>query len=156
MICGHINNLEQDKPTLAQSLVKGLEYLKNTDFSKLEPGKYEIEGSTIYALVQHNQTAPKLERKVEAHRKYIDIQYLSSGEEIIGFALSNPANEVSEDLLEQKDAIFFKTAKDETDLVLTKGMYAILFPTDLHRPGCTYHNSLAVTKVVVKVAVSSI
>jgi biofilm protein TabA len=61
-----------------------------------------------------------------------------------------------ENLLDQKDALFFKTIKDEIDLILTPGMYAVFFPTDVHRPGCVYKTTASVRKVVVKVSVESL
>jgi YhcH/YjgK/YiaL family protein len=155
MIFGSIQNLEQDRKTLSKALIKGLEYLRNTDLSALPAGKYEIDGSSMFALVQDNQTAPRAERKAETHRKYIDIQYVHSGSEIIGYGLANPGNEISDDQLELKDAIFYKNVEDEMELILTDGMYAIFFPTDVHRPGCVYGASSPVRKVVVKVEVGS-
>lgn len=41
MIFGSLQNLDQDRKALAKPLVKGLEYLKNTDFAKLENGRIE-------------------------------------------------------------------------------------------------------------------
>ena len=156
MIFGSIQNLERDRITLPNALLRGLDYLRDTDFSKLPAGKYDIEGTGMVALVQDNLTAPRVERKAEAHRKYIDIQYVLSGTEIIGYGLANSANEVLDDKLEEKDAIFFRNIKQEIDLILTGGMYAIFFPTDVHRPGCVHGEPSQVRKVVVKVLVSSL
>ena len=156
MIFGNIQNLDSDKQILPKIVVNGLEYLKTTDFTKLAAGKYEIDGTALFALVQDNQTAPKAERRAEIHRKYIDIQYIHSSSEIIGFGLANPANVVLENLLDQKDAIFFKDIKDEMELVLTAGMYAIFSPSDVHRPGCIYVSAAPVRKIVVKVAVAGL
>jgi YhcH/YjgK/YiaL family protein len=156
MIFGSIQNLERDRKTVPKILLKGLDYIKNTDLSTLPAGRYEIDGNSMFVLVQDNQTAPKAERKAEAHSKYIDIQYVFSGSEIIGYGLSNPENEVSDDQLAQKDAIFFRNIKNEMDLILTSGMYAIFFPADVHRPGCVHSAPSQVRKVVVKVAVSSL
>jgi biofilm protein TabA len=153
MIFGNIHNLEHDKEILPKALVRGLEYLKKTDIANLAPGKHEIEGNTLFALVQDNQTAPRSDRKAEIHRKYVDIQYIHSGSEIIGYGMVNPANDVLENLLDQKDALFFKNVKDEIDLIMTPGMYAIFFPADIHRPGCIHETAELVRKVVVKVAV---
>ena len=156
MIFGNIQNLEQDRKTLPAALLRGLDYIETTDLSKMPAGRYEIDGSSLFVLVQDNQTAPRAERKAEAHRKYIDIQYVHSGSEIIGYGLDNPENEVADDLLEQKDAIFFKNVTAEMDLILTAGMYAIFFPADVHRPGCIYGKTSPVRKIVVKVAVSNL
>ena len=151
MIFGKVDSLARDKVYLPEALVKGLEYLQKTDFSKLAVGKYEIEGSPIYALVQEYQTAPKAEKKVEAHNKYIDIQYIAQGDEVIGFAPFSPESKVKENLLDQKDAIYYETVKGEMDLVMSSGMYAVFFPDEIHRPGCNYENGSQVKKVVVKI-----
>jgi biofilm protein TabA len=151
MIFGNIANLEHDRKILPAAVIEGLQYLNDTDFSKLEVGKYEIEGNKIFALVQESQTLPKEDRRPEAHAKRLDIQYVIEGPEMIGFALPNAVNQVAEDLLEQKDNIFYATVQDEMDLVLTKGMYAIFFPDEVHRPNCQYGVSRKLRKVVVKI-----
>jgi biofilm protein TabA len=152
MFFGSIDHLEQDRRALPQTVVKGLEYLKNTDFSKIEPGKYAIEGEQIVALVQEQPTLPRAERRAEAHLKKLDIQFVIDGAEMIGFAPADPANEVAEDLAEQKDNIFYATVKDEMGLVLTKGRYAVFFPQEVHCPCCRYEDHCQVRKVVVKIA----
>jgi biofilm protein TabA len=138
MIFGTIQNIEMDKRVLPAALARGLEYLRNTDFANVKPGRYEIDGASIFALVQEYQTAPKGEKKPEAHRKYIDIQYVFKGSEIIGYVLDKPANEISEDRLAEKDQLLYRSVQNEMDLILTPGMYIILFPQDVHRPGCSY------------------
>jgi hypothetical protein len=59
-------------------------------FSKVEPGRIEIDGNAIFALIQEYQTVPSEEKKPEAHRKYIDVQYVFQGSEIIGYGLESP------------------------------------------------------------------
>ena len=152
MIFGSIQNLEMDRRVLPAALVRGLEYLRDTDFYKLEPGRYEIDGTAIFALVQEYQTIPKGEKKPEAHRKYLDMQYVFQGSEIICYSLGNRMNEVLEDRLAEQDLLYFKSVQNEMDLILTQGMYAILFPQDIHRPGCRYGEGGRVKKVVVKIS----
>ncbi len=152
MILGKLERIAKDKTFLAKALIKGLDYLEKTDFSKVINGKYEIEGSSIFALVQEYQTAPKKEKKAENHAKYVDIQYIDRGTEVIGFALGNQQNEIEENLLDEKDAIFYKTVMDEMDLIISEGEYAIFFPDEIHRPGCNYGSGCQVKKVVIKVA----
>ncbi|MBZ4653713.1 MAG: hypothetical protein JG781_1052 [Peptococcaceae bacterium] len=157
MILGHIKNLDVEKGAFSPTLVKGLAYLANTDFSTLAPGRYELDGDKMFALVQDNQTQPKAERKAETHEKYIDVQYIAEGIEVMGYALKSPEHEIKENLLAEKDAIFYKTVQGEIDLVVSKGMYAIFFPHDVHRPGCMFGTeSCKVRKVVLKIAVSTL
>ena len=60
-----------------------LKFLADTDFSKVELGRYELQGDDIFYMVQRYETDPD-KTISEAHKKYIDIQYMVDGEEIIG------------------------------------------------------------------------
>ncbi len=63
---------------------RAFEYLKQTDFSQLENGKHVIEGDSLFAIMQEYDTKNDGDAKLEAHQKYIDVQYIISGEECIG------------------------------------------------------------------------
>lgn len=156
MIYGHINYLEQELGAYSAVIKQGLEYLKNTDIAKLDSGKHVIDGDNIFAVVSDYVPEPKDQRRAEAHKKYIDIQYVHSGEEFIGCSFLSPKNEVLEDLLAEKDVIFYKTTFDEIDVKLTAGSYAVIFPDDVHRPGCSTGFNAGVRKVVLKIKLSAI
>jgi YhcH/YjgK/YiaL family protein len=156
MILGHIKNLKQEKYLFSGNLLKGLEYIQNADLNSLAPGKYEIDGKNVFVLISEYNTEPKQQRKAEAHKKYIDIQYIAKGEENIGHSFLAPDNEVLEDRLEEKDAIFYKTVQKEVDLYLNEGTYGIFFPEDVHRPCCAVGEPAPVRKVVVKILVETL
>ena len=112
-----------------------------------EVGRYDLEGG-VFALVQSYDTKPVESCKIEAHKKYIDIQCVLKGRELFGVGdLSKQA--IYEDLFEQKDVAFYHGDVDV--LTLTDGDFVIVFPEDAHRPqqGSGSH----VEKVVVKVPV---
>ena len=136
MLFGHITNLIWEQKSLPAPLLKGLTYLQQTDFTKVESGRYELQGESIFAIVQEYQTEPKSQRQAETHQKYIDIQFIASGEEVIGYAPIDPDNKILEDRLTENDALFYRTVKAEQDLTLRVGNYAIFFPSDIHRPCC--------------------
>ena len=72
MIYDKIDNLET-YAGISERLMKGLRLLKETDFSALEPGRYEVDGNELYFMVQSYQTKESNDTP-EAHKKYIDIQ----------------------------------------------------------------------------------
>ena len=152
MIFGTIQKLHQDKKYLSAVLLKGLEFLKVTNFSQIEEGQREIKGKDIYALIQKYNTQSREARVPEAHEKFIDIHYVAEGTEMIGFAIDCNKNQISDDFLQEKDALLYKQVENEFDLVLHEGMYAIFFPREIHRPGCSYREKKDVKKVVVKVS----
>lgn len=60
---------------------RAIEYLKNNDFTKMETGVYEIEGKLMYAQVFDAETEPLEARKPEYHEKYLDVQFLVTGQQ---------------------------------------------------------------------------
>lgn len=135
---------------LSERINKAFSYLKKTDFSKMELGKYEIDGDNIFAIVNEYQTKDASEGKLEAHKKYIDVQFVAKGKELMGYVpLAN--QEVIDEYNEQNDITFYSSEKSFTQI--DEGMFAIFFPTDVHLPGIKVNEKSYVKKVVVKVKV---
>jgi YhcH/YjgK/YiaL family protein len=131
-------------------LAEGLKFLSENDFNTIEPGKFFLKNQLLYAMINDYDTKPIEQCKLEAHRKYIDIQFMVSGEESFGFT-SLDDQVPTEDYNPEKDVVFFK---EEVSLfILRKGHFAIFFPDDLHQPCIMIDEALPVRKVVVKVAV---
>ena len=154
MIYGQLKNLDEEKASLSSILQKGLLYLKNTDLMSLSVGRHDIDGDHIFVLVSEYRPEPKKDRRPEAHQKYIDIQCLASGEEMIGCSFLATEYEITEDEQVKKDIVFYKEVRQEIDIVLEPGMYAIFFPNDVHRPCCISKSVEPVKKVVMKIAIS--
>ncbi len=151
MYLSHIATLDRDGANLPEDIRRGLRFLAGTDIAALPAGRVDIDGDRMFAMIQDYETAPKAEKRPESHARYIDIQYMANGREVIGYAPLAGDNPVSENLLEDRDVQFFASVKDETDLVLGTGAYAVFYPTDIHRPGCIAGVSTKVRKVVVKI-----
>ena len=127
-----------------------LKFLSETDFSKIELGRYELDGDNIFYMVQSYDTDPD-KTISEAHKKYIDIQYMVEGEEIIGVADISEDKELTE--AKEENDVWFYDCKTEP-LVLSTGKYMVLYPNDLHCPGvATNGTAMTCRKVVVKVKV---
>ncbi len=127
-----------------------LAYLIKTDFSKLKHGKYEIDSDNIFSLISEYQTKDETEGKLEAHKKYIDVQFVAKGSELLGFAPLKNQKIISE-YNEQNDIIFYEG--DKSFIKVDEGMFAIFFPSDVHMPGIKCKEKAYVKKVVVKVKV---
>lgn len=119
----------------------------------LEPGVVEIDGKNIFAQIIDMTTRDAAENRPEAHRRYLDIQFLAWGEEKIGVAIDTGNNQISESLLEQRDIIFYHDSEHESFIEMIPGSYALFFPQDVHRPGCNKSIATPIRKIVVKVAI---
>jgi len=136
---------------LGKRIEKAFEYITNTDLKNIQPGKYEIDGENIFALISEYKNKSEHEGKLEAHRKYIDVQYVINGEELMGYALLG-VQQILEPYKEENDIIFFKGEKSFTKV--SSGMFAIFFPEDVHMPGISAGNFSDVKKLVIKVRIN--
>lgn len=154
MIFGHIS---QPNPCrLPAAIETALEFLRTTDFRTLQPGVVEIDGRTVFAQILDLTTQPREQQKPEVHRRYLDIQFLAWGEEEIGIAIDRGNNVIQEELLAQRDIIYYQNSENESFFEMVPGSYAIFFPQDVHRPACNKHRATAIRKIVVKVAISAL
>lgn len=58
---------KQQSVMLPTAVEKALDFLKAHDFTKMEPGRYAIQGDDIYAQVFDAETKPAEEQRPEAH-----------------------------------------------------------------------------------------
>lgn len=113
-------------------------------------GKYEILGDALFAMVQEYDS--KTEAKMEVHDKYIDLQFIVSGEEKMLWA---PREELAivTPFSEGKDTEILEQGDRPATLILRAGEFAIFYPTDAHKPGLAVDTPAPVQKIVVKIKV---
>lgn len=150
MISDTINNRHLYAP-ISQRIRTALDYLAETDFSVMDPGRYEIDGNNVYVLIQRYDSLPRAQGKWECHKKYIDIQFIADGVEQIGF--TNIAGmETVVEYNPEKD-IAFLTGKGDY-ATLAKNSFCIFFPEDAHQPKVAPDDKPGpVRKVVIKIKV---
>lgn len=122
-----------------------------------EEKKYVLEGDDIYAVVFSYNTKTADEAKMEAHRKYIDIQMpLTGAEGMEWFPIT--ALEPKTEYDAAKDVILFHRTKPGPARVdLHPGTFALLYPQDAHMPSLMIgENPAPIKKVVVKVNVDRV
>lgn len=136
--------------SISPLIKKAFDYLKETDFSKLENGKHIVQGDDLFAIVQEYDTKNDADAKLEAHHKYIDVQYVVSGEELIGVKPLITQMPCKDYDAENDYALYDDTC---SFVKITPKQFAVLFPQDLHKPGIKVKDSIKVKKVVMKVRV---
>lgn len=96
------------------------------------------------AEIEETGNVPKL----EAHKAYLDIHFVISGAEKIGYAdvdKLTPETEYSE-----KDDVWFLTGERQ-EFILNEGDFYIVFPEDVHAPGTPASKDGKLKKAVVKI-----
>jgi len=135
---------------LGDRLMAALRFLQTTDLLSAEPGTVEIDGKNVYAMIQQYNTKPKAQGVWEAHRKYIDVQYVVTGAELMGYVNLNALAAGPYDT--DKDYLLLKG--EGNFLHMPAGTFIILTPQDAHIPGVAVDAPEPVRKVVVKVAIA--
>lgn len=115
---------------------------------------YLSDDGLTYANVDEYTTKLHENCKLEAHKKYIDIQIMLDGVEELDYT-DTDGLDVSEPYDIARDVMFFaKTERVLNKVVLAAGKFVLLYPHEAHQPQMAYKNSpTAVKKVVVKIPV---
>ena len=123
-------------------------FLKNNDLAKLAPGKYPIDGDNVYSSVTDDPTKDYDVSKWESHKKYIDLQYVISGEEKIGVAPVADVK-VTEPYDAEKDIEHYSGPGKTYDA--KPGTFFLFFPGTAHRPNITTGGNKTDKKIVIKI-----
>jgi len=121
-------------------------FLRGQPLADLPLGRIEIAGA-MYAMVFRSPARQRSEAHLEAHRKYIDIQYLISGDEEMGWKTGSRCQRPHAPYDAEKDIEFFTDPPDSYITVLP-GEFVVFFPDDAHAP---LIGTGVVHKVVIKV-----
>lgn len=129
---------------------RAFDFLRSAGLADLTPGRHGIDGERLYAVVVKGRGVGMTEAKMEAHRRYIDIQFVQAGTDLCGWLPTDQCRLVRQPYDPKTDCeLFFDPAK--AWVTLPSGFLAIFFPSDAHAPmACDGE----VHKVVVKVAVA--
>lgn len=142
-----------DKASLYQAdqplLIQALNYAR-TVTPQTPDGRYDLQGEDLYASVASYTTTPAPTRKFEAHRKYIDLQILLTGQERLDIAVADSLK-ITEAYDPAKDVAFFAAPPAVSSIILRPGLFTLLYPHDAHRPGCSLTADEPVKKLVVKI-----
>ena len=127
---------------------EAFDFLKTHDLNTIAKGKYTVDGDNVTVSVTIDSSKNLDKTSWESHRKYIDLQYVIEGEELMGICpvadakVTNPYNE-------KKDAANY-TAEGKI-YSATRNAFFLFFPGDAHRPNITPGGNKPVKKIVVKV-----
>ena len=145
-----VDNIENSSKyiTLNDDFKLVFDFLKTHDLKLLECGRHELRGSEVFFNLQEYETKPI--QKLEAHKKYIDIQVVAQGEEYMGYTnIKNTT--VSEEYSEEKDVMFLNGNVDK--IKADNKTFLIFYPQDAHMPALSIKENKKVKKAIFKILV---
>ena len=113
--------------------------------------KVVLKKGSSFAVHQVYLSKPLVQARFEAHRLYLDLQYVWEGTEMIAVASLDGLKRIS-GYDREKDIEFFKYKKTST-LIMEPGMVSILFPEDAHAPALSCKKRELIRKTVVKIRI---
>ena len=137
--------------TLYEKITEALELIENLDKSTLTPGIHEVNDEFYYNYLVYEAKEPT-DTIYEAHKNYVDIQYIVEGQEHIDVSFEEYM-ELDTPYDAEKDIMFFKNPKESFARILGPGEYVIVLPHELHKPGQKVGENGNVKKIVGKVRV---
>lgn len=136
--------------TLHPLFSKAFQFLARPDLQELPLGKHAIDGDRLFAIVAKEPGRTKEEAVLEAHQKYIDIQFLLDGIDTMGWKAKSRCTQPTKEYDPTGDEQCFSDTP-EAWVAVHPGAFVIFFPEDAHAP---LVSPGVLHKVVVKVAVT--
>lgn len=124
-------------------------YVKTTDFSKIEQGRIELDGNSLYVIYTETEGRAIEKANMESHNKYIDIHIPLILEESMGYCPASDLKNPIDVYNAEKDIAFF-TNKATTFISVAPSQFVIFFPKEGHEPAIGDGPFL---KVIVKIKV---
>jgi YhcH/YjgK/YiaL family protein len=126
---------------------RAFEMLHRRDLPSLRAGKHTIEGDRLYLVIALDEGAGTERAVLEAHRRYIDIQFVIEGTDMIGWKPVRECTNVSQPYDASKDVELYAGRPLSWNPVSGPG-FAVYFPGDAHAPlGGTGRLRRAILKV---------
>lgn len=126
------------------------------DFSpkKYDDGRYELENG-VFVNISTYTTKLRSQGTYEAHKEYIDIQFIIEGNEIIAVESLDAMHgqRCLQPFAPGSDIELYEGNELGTDHLLSAGDYLILPPSDAHMPGICVCKPSQVRKGVIKIPV---
>lgn len=150
MIFDRLSNSKQYEK-LNEKFKIGFDFLKNNNLKEMKDGRYDIADG-VFANVQSLKTKNKTEKKWEAHKDYIDIQYVIKGEESMGYGILEDFKKVVVPYNKEKDIEFLDGEKFNY-IDVNENDFVIFYPNDVHAPMLSVKEDVEIKKVIVKIKI---
>lgn len=135
---------------ISQNLRTAVEFIKNVDLELMSEKEFQIIDNRIYGFIRIFEGKAHDAVFYEAHKKFIDIQYIIQGKETIFYANVQGMKSL-QPYDGEKDIEFYTDPQLSTRLDMQPGEFAIFFPHDAHKPCCQCYGETSSRKLVIKV-----
>lgn len=149
MIFGNIRNLDE-YPFLERQVKECFDYAGEHDLKAYEKESHEIDGNRLFVNIVEYTTTDAQNRFWEAHRDYLDIHVMLTGQEQIDV---NFIENMEQKEYVPADDFLPMDGEKNGHVVLKEGDFLICAPHDAHRTAVQVNGPEAVKKAIFKVQI---
>jgi len=128
---------------------EAFKFIRENKNADLPAGRIPLLADRLIAIVESRPGKKRFETLLEAHRRYIDIQYTLAGQEEIGWKSTKDSFQIDQPYDVEKDIEFYQ---DQPDLwiPMQPELFVIFFPEDAHAP---FVANSHIRKFIIKIAI---
>lgn len=150
MIIDRISNL-RICPLKENHKIMIMDFIARNKSEELPAGRYDLDGNSLFALIQMYEPKDKTESMMESHNLHADLQVILKGSEHMFWAFTDEL-QVVEDHSIESDILFYENTVERGCFRVDAGMFAYFAPWDAHIPGIRLtENPASVKKIVFKI-----
>lgn len=149
MIYGNLKDIGDCKGK-SVNLDTAIDFIKSCERNTLVDGRNEIDGENVFLNCFGYKTMTENKCFFEAHRRYLDIHIILSGNELIGVSSISQMTKTGEDV--ESDFAEYK-GRAEHYFLMDSTKFLIAYPEDAHMVKLMDKNVSEVKKAVIKVLI---
>lgn len=149
-----VNRGRECDSTLEERCMEVVNYLSELNEENLSLGRHDVNEGFFYNVIEYDTTDEE-DKTYESHRRYVDIQLLLSGEEIMQVT-DVCSLDIKTTYDEDKDCVLYSPSGNASGIILRPGSVVILYPKDGHRSMRFGNKTSRIKKIVGKVAIEKI
>lgn len=133
MVIAHLNDSER-YASLHPLFKQLFDYVKSHDLSQVPAERITLDGERLFINVADPTLKDAENQVLEVHRRYIDVHFPLTGEEIIGWSPMSVLTTESVNPFNEEDDYAIYEEQAQSYHTIHPGEFAIVWPEDAHAP----------------------
>ena len=133
MVFAHLDDAERYE-SLHPLFHQLFEYVKTHDLSAAEPGRSTLDGERLFINIAHPELRSAENQKLEVHRRYIDVHFPLTGDEVCGISRLADVGVASDAPFDESGDFALYSEPAQNYFTARPGTFYIVWPEDAHAP----------------------
>ena len=144
-------NRDKEVSSLEERCMEAVKFLSQLSDKDLSLGRHDVDEGFFYNVIEYDTTGDT-DKPYESHRKYVDIQMLIAGEELMQVVDINRL-QIAVQYNSLIDCTLYKPIENPASILLRPNSVLVLYPKDAHRTISFNGHLSQIKKIVGKVRI---